>query len=1520
MKLSKLSRISRRPTFVLSTTIASALASAGIAATVLLTGNDLIGVSSFNTGTNWSDGLAPSAGNDYVTGAFQLRTPVNPTSAIFAGDSLTISAGGSFGFKTAGPTTVNNLILAGGLLGQSLTGAVPEEAKLGGGLTVTANSTIDTTTGTGRIFTFDSLIHGTGGLTLTGATGTVNFNNTANDYTGVITIGGALSARSVALVVPTLTNGGLASPVGAQSAAASNLVLDGGTFRTTTGAAVSTDRLFTVTNFGGAIESSGLSPVTFSNTGAVAFSGSGTRTLTIGGTNTGANIFNPSIGDSGGATSVTKSGASVWTLTANNTFTGTLSVNGGILEFSNLGNIGDLSAPISFNGGTLRWAAGNASTISGRVVTLAGAGTLNTNGSNVLVSSVIGGVGSLTKAGTGILTLTGTNTFAGNVSVGNSNGSIRITSSDSLGRGVKTISIVGNQGTDNAPLLRLDGSNGPIILPASFSFTTSNDGLNGNPNAPAIVNEAGANVINGNFTLTSGGGGTRFLLNGGSLTLNGNLTPNMAGRVALFSGTGNGTANGVIQDQNTTNVLGVTKDGTGTWVLNGANTYTAATTVSAGRLLTNTASFGSSVTVASGASFGVRVATAGQTFSAPSLTLNAGSTGLSFDFGILGNATAPVITAATFAPNSGVTVTFNGANLVAGSFPLIKYTTLGGAGFGALNLILPPRAAASLVDNPGNSSVDLNIASIDYPRWTGANGSAWDTATQNWKEIGSGNATNYIEGTAGGSDAVLFDNDPSVLGNVVNLSSTLSPAAVTVNNPTADYLFTGPGKLSGTTGLTKLGARTLVLANSGVNDYSGVTRINAGVLQLGDGATVGAGQFGSGPIINNALLVLSRPDDFYVANVIGGSGGITKVGTNTVTIAANNTFDGPIVISAGTLRIGAATALGSTAGNTTVFSGATLATGGQNLGSEVIRIVGTGVGGLGALVNNTADQLQSLRFLTLSGNATIGGTNRIDIRTNGGGETLDLAGFKLTKIGAARFSIVGTTVTPGDFDITAGSVQIEAASVVQGTGAFTYSAGTTAFYSGTTGTNITRVMVWNGNAVDSAGAVGAINSPIILGGNVAINATANTFTIGGPIIGTGFGLTKIGAGTVLLSGTDPNTFTGLTTITAGVLQLGKTSGTAISGDVIANAGTLQLTAAGQFAPDTSVTINQGATWTGGNFFQAFKNLTINTATLQTVNNLNLSGTLSFTAGLQDLSSGQSITANQLSISGGATYRLGANSADTIVNIGAGGLTLAGGTLQLGQLGGGFVAQVNLGGNLTASGTSAIFNPNVAGPRNVDLGGATRDFNITGGTTSVSPNIQNGSLTKSGAGTLVLSGTNTYTGDTTVNGGTLLVNGSIAGTVLVNSGTLGGSGLISGTVLVSGTLAPGNSPGSLALNNTDLLLSSTAVSVFELGSTVNFDRVIGINNLTLDGTFNVTLFGGYSPALNDSFDLLDFNNIDSTGFNLASDLILPSLGAGLAWDTGNFTSFGVLTVIPEPGSASLLLAGLSMFVGLRRRRR
>lgn len=126
-------------------------------------------------------------------------------------------------------------------------------------------------------------------------------------------------------------------------------------------------------------------------------------------------------------------------------------------------------------------------------------------------------------------------------------------------------------------------------------------------------------------------------------------------------------------------------------------------------------------------------------------------------------------------------------------------------------------------------------------------------------------------------------------------------------------------------------------------------------------------------------------------------------------------------------------------------------------------------------------------------------------------------------------------------------------------------------------------------------------------------------------------------------------------------------------------------------------------------------------------------------------------------------------------------------------------------------------------------------------------IYEGSLTKSGAGSLILAGDNTYRGPTTVNGGRLAVNGSLTSAVTVNdSGTLGGSGRIAALQVNSGgTVAPGNSVGTLQVAG-DVNLAAGSTYAVELTPTTS-DRIVATGKAILGGG-TVTLALENSPTL------------------------------------------------------------------------
>jgi autotransporter-associated beta strand protein len=374
---------------------------------------------------------------------------------------------------------------------------------------------------------------------------------------------------------------------------------------------------------------------------------------------------------------------------------------------------------------------------------------------------------------------------------------------------------------------------------------------------------------------------------------------------------GAGSFSGVISDNAAVpGLTGLNKIGAGKLELSGANTYSGPTTVLGGQLVVSTfqtpfapADF----TLTDAATLTVAQAIADTTLLANQLTIGA-STGGTFEIA-LGNQTNP-----NFAPVSATSLQVNGANtlLVSGTnlsvgntFPLIQYggSITGTSGFGGLTLKLPARTAGTLSNVAG--VIGVKITSTQQIKWNGNLSDNWDidpdgtatAGTANWKTTVSGTATRYLQGT-GGTDVVTFDNSATGTGTV-NLTTALSPLGITVSNTTKAYTFTGTGKITGATGITKSGSGTLTLANTTPNDYIGITNITEGTLRLGDGTTAGGGSISSA-ITNDGTLVLNRPDDFTFTNVLSGSGTLEKAAANTVTLGNTSLFS-PVVLTAGKL-------------------------------------------------------------------------------------------------------------------------------------------------------------------------------------------------------------------------------------------------------------------------------------------------------------------------------------------------------------------------------------------------------------------------------------------------------------------------------------------------------------------------------------------------------------------------------------------------------------------------------------------
>lgn len=250
-----------------------------------------------------------------------------------------------------------------------------------------------------------------------------------------------------------------------------------------------------------------------------------------------------------------------------------------------------------------------------------------------------------------------------------------------------------------------------------------------------------------------------------------------------------------------------------------------------------------------------------------------------------------------------------------------------------------------------------------------------------------------------------------------------------------------------------------------------------------------------------------------------------------------------------------------------------------------------------------------------------------------------------------------------------------------------------------------------------------------------------------------------------------------------------------------------------------------------------------------------------------------------------------------------------GTLNIGS--GGAAGRLNV---TEVNGYSGSSNPNLVPAK------ATLVFNHNASSYAFTNSAGNGILisgstkVRNVAGTTVLSTPSTYTGGTEVTGGKLVVNnttGSATGTGQVTidvGGALGGSGFIGGDTFVAGTLAPGNSPGTLTFAQ-DLTLASSAVTLVELASGALYDRIVVGGELTFGGTLQIEVGDDFDPA-GGQFQLFEAGtysgNFDSVVF-----------GGGY---TGTFDVLtGTLTIVPETGSGVLVMLGIACLT-LRRGRR
>jgi len=517
--------------------------------------------------------------------------------------------------------------------------------------------------------------------------GTWTFANEANTFDGFYyQIGGVTE-------VTKLANAGEASSLGQVSAGQNLFVFGfggsgGGTLRYTGSAASTSDRAFSLrgstTAASNAIEAAGTSAAaTLTLTGGLSAGASGTYTARLAGANAGVNEYAGVIANGSGTVALEKTGSTTWALTGTNTYSGGTTVSAGTLSVGDGGTTGTLgggsvsvasgatlgfdrtdagltvsnaisgsgvveqrgsgttaltgtntyTGPTTVSAGTLSLGSGSTggSLSTSTAISIASGATFAVNRSNaVSLSNIISGDGGLAKLGTGNLTLSGTNTFAGGTSL--SAGTLTVTTNTALGSGAVTFTTAGATLTiasdiSNAIAVAANGTlaagatnvelsgdfsgsgtltktgTGTLTLSGAASTFTGDLVISGGSGANSIVKAGSANAFgSGTIEILGGGGNTGstfdlngFSLNNGLIIGQGNSGVNDAGALQntdaanpailngavslggeiYVGGAGDITFNGLVSGGvNPSNAYSLFKDGAGTWSFtNTGNTF-----------------------------------------------------------------------------------------------------------------------------------------------------------------------------------------------------------------------------------------------------------------------------------------------------------------------------------------------------------------------------------------------------------------------------------------------------------------------------------------------------------------------------------------------------------------------------------------------------------------------------------------------------------------------------------------------------------------------------------------------------------------------------------------------------------------------------------------------------------------------------------------------------------------------------------------------------------------------------------
>ncbi len=1185
----------------------------------------------------------------------------------------------------------------------------------------------------------------------------------------------------------------------------------------------------------------------------------------------------------------------------------TLRSTGGNVVFANQGNV------IRTEGGTINILAPFGTVTAGGFSTIGNAG--NTAGNVNIVSATGGSIASVVTdnggAGTGTLTLT---VNAGTMT--------QFTGSSFSG----SDTIVTKAGGGTLVLARANTHGGATTVSAG-TLEVANAGGLGTVAAGTIVSDGaalvidnvniGAEILNIRGTGVSSGGaligrGTAAQSQQIGLSANATITVETGGTLSLNTG-----ANGGIDDGGGS--FDLTKIGTGTLSLLGANTFDGSMTVSAGKLiLGNATSLGpvtGGIAVANGAALEINnVAIGAEALSIQGTGISNGGaligTGAGASFAgavtLLGTTAVEVGSGAQLSMSGiindggngfGLTKTGGGVLTLGGANSYSGATTVNGVGgtlrLGAANVI---SNASALVITAGSFDVNGNndtVASLEGAGGTVTNSGAAATLT-----FGDGNDKTYSGSLTGtlalskqGAGRQIFNGGgSSYTGAVAVTAGTLEAANASALGTSAGGVTVSDGAALAINGVA-IGAEAVSLQGTGVGS-------GGALVGLGTGASL------SGAITLDAAtqITVGSGADLTLSGAIDEAGvtafDLTKTGVGRLVLSgANAAFDGAMTVSAGTLALGNATALGTVTGTTTVASGATLEVNAAIALAEGLTIEGTGVGTNGALTSATTGSFAGA--VTLAGTTTVGGAGALTVS---GAVDDGLGTFGLSKVGTGSVRLSGANAYDGTVDINAGTlIAANATALGDIAGGVTVADGATLVVDNAT--IGAEALTITGNGFTSAGALQGVNAAVYGGGITLTGTTAiggpGTLTLNGIItdgLGT-FGISLISGGTVELGAA--NDYDGATTVngSGGTLRLGAAGSIKDSSALIITAGTFDVN-----GNNDTVASLEGAGGTVTNSGAA-ATLTFGDGNDKTYSG-SLTGTLALSkqgAGRQIFNGGGSSYTGAVAVAAGTLEAANASALGTS----AGGVTVSdGAALAINGVAIGAEAVslqgtgVGSGGALVGLGTGA----SLSGAITLDAAtqitvGSGADLTLSGAIDEAG--VTAFDLTKTGVGRLVLSGANAaFDGAMTVSAGTLaLGNATALGTVTGATTVASGATL---EVNAAIALAEGLTIEGTGVGTNGALTSATTGSFAGAVTLAGTTTVGGAGTLTLNGalTDGGGVFGlgkvGDGTVILSVANTYDGTTTVSNGVLRVSDAAgLGAAGGGLGVDGTTVTSGGTL---------------------------